>query len=185
MNKIIEIKLSELPMKEITEFKNFQGNLKKLSEANAKKLKNSLIKRGFNTPVFIWKGHDYILNGHQRIFVLREMLKDGYSLMKSGIETTKIPYIEIEAKDKKEAGELILQFDSKYGDTTKEGLQDFITDFELDIPDLKFNMNLSVNLDKVEIALPKTEEESNCVDKLGSLVVECPECHYKFKRSTR
>jgi DNA modification methylase len=150
MKKVIEITLSELPMKEISEFKNFQGHLKKLSTENYKKLKESFLKRGFNTPIFVWKDNDFILDGHARVMALRDMMREGYSLEKNGIETTKVPYIEIVAKDKKEAAELVLQFSSKYNEITEEGLKDFIKDFNLEISDIKMSLNLDINLNKVE-----------------------------------
>ena len=187
MKKIIEIKL-ELPMKELNEFQNFQGHLKKLSESNLKKLKESIKRRGFNVPIFIWKNKNYILDGHARLIAIKELIKEGYSLEKNGIETSKLPFVEIEAKDKKEAGELVLQFSSEYHEMTEEGLKDFIKDFKLDIPELKLNLNLDINLTKVnEFNKENNTEKDNTenVEKLGNIVVQCPKCKHRFKRGIK
>ncbi len=108
--------------------KTFQGDLKEMSEANAGKLKASILKYGWVAPVFVWGG-DYILDGHGRLLVLGELLKDGYTI-------GDIPIVDIEAQTKKEAAEILLAINSKYQTITDEGLYQFMHDMDLKIEDL-------------------------------------------------
>jgi len=110
-----------LPLEKLTVI---QGDLKKLSEMNIEKLKKSILKYGFSAPIFIWesgikKPKYNILDGTQRVTVLKMMQKDGY----------KIPdllVVYISAKNKKEAMEKLLHITSQYGEFDREGLDSFL-----------------------------------------------------------
>jgi hypothetical protein len=99
------------------------NSFKDLSEKNFDKLTNSFKIHGFITPYFVWKDKDkhYILDGHQRTRVLSRLEPNGLE----------VPYIEVEAKSKKEAAEKLLAIDSRYGKRTSEGEQEFIDIFEI------------------------------------------------------
>ena len=60
----------------------FQDNLKTLPKEEFEKLKHSIEKHGFSFPVFVWRNHSkkYIIDGHQRLYVLKKMLEDGYEV---------------------------------------------------------------------------------------------------------
>jgi len=113
--------------------KNFQGNLKELRKAELAKLKSSIIKHGFSFPVFVWG--DQILDGHQRIFATKKLLKEGYKI-------GKIPVVEIEAKDRAEAAEKLLFLNSAYAKITDDGLYEFLNDNALKIEDFASDLNL-------------------------------------------
>jgi len=72
----------------IGKLKNFQGNLKELRADELEKLKRSILKYGFSFPVFVWQS--WIMDGHQRIFAVKELLKEGHTI-------GDIPVVEIEA----------------------------------------------------------------------------------------
>jgi hypothetical protein len=130
--EFIKMKVKGLPTLPIEEFENFQGKLKFLSPESAKKLKASMIKNGFNAPIFIWAGHKYILDGHQRIKVLLELYAEGYSLEGEPV----LPYVEIEAENEKQAAEMVLTYNSQYGHLDHTSLLEFAKTFELDIQSL-------------------------------------------------
>lgn len=111
----------------IEALENFQGNLKTLDPEQEAKARQSIIKHGFTFPVFIWGNR--IIDGHQRLFVVRKMLKDGYAV-------GPIPVDEIEAKDEKEAAEKLLVLNSRYGRITEDGMSEFIKNFKLDLSTL-------------------------------------------------
>lgn len=112
---------NNLKLVKISELKPLQGNLKDLSTENYNKLKNSLIKHGFNFPVFVWNG--YLIDGHQR---QRVMLKENWDL--------EIPVVEIQAENVEDAKEQLLKATSQYGKITIEGLDEFMPDWqELDV----------------------------------------------------
>jgi len=128
MDRIIKINVKGLKTKNIKKFKSFQGNLKEISEENLKKLKESIKRNGFNAPIFIWKDHNYILDGHQRIKAVDELIREEYTL-----KNFELPYVEIEAKDKKQAAEMVLSYNQQYGKITQEGFLEFKDAFQLDM----------------------------------------------------
>ena len=118
---------------DISELKFLQGNLKELREKEFNKLKKSIQKYGFRFPVFLW--NNYIIDGHQRVFVVSKMIENGYSI-------GKIPIVEIDAENEKEAKRLILLASSRYGGVTDDGLYEFIMTSELDFNELKEEIDL-------------------------------------------
>jgi len=71
----VEIKCQGAMTTSVANLKDFQGDLKDLSKLNYEKLKNEILTLGFSEPVSAWKAPDglFILNGHQRIRVLKQM----------------------------------------------------------------------------------------------------------------
>ena len=63
----------------------FQGDLKKLSEENFNKLRGKILNSGFNFAPHVFKTDNgyFILDGHQRIHVLKQLIKQGYQLCDS------------------------------------------------------------------------------------------------------
>ena len=122
MNIKISPTLLELPTIDYRTLKDFQGNLKDLTEKHYNKLKKSLGKQ-FDFPFFVWKdaeNNHWIFDGHQRHRVLSKELATPYEL----------PCIFIDAKDEKEAKKKLLALNSQYGTMTKEGFDEFTFDFE-------------------------------------------------------
>lgn len=115
----------------VADLKPFQGDLKEMSAESAGKLKASILKYGWRFPVFVWRDGktDWIHDGHGRVIVLEKMLKEGYVI-------DDLPVVDIQAKDRKEAAELLLAVNSKYQTITDEGLHQFMVDMELDMEDL-------------------------------------------------
>lgn len=119
----------------IESFNTFQGGLKKLDKKNLKRLKESIIKKGFTAPLFIWKGN--ILDGHQRKTALQSLSEDGYII-------PDVPYVEIEAENEKDAKEILLTYVSQYADVTNSGLEDFIKEAGLNALELDAFTNLDL-----------------------------------------
>jgi DNA modification methylase len=123
----ISDKLKTLPLKKLSEIKDLQGNLKDLSETNFNKLKQSIEEHGFKFPFYVWfdkKGVCWTLDGHQRKRVISSVYGD-----------VEVPYIEVEAKDKKDAKKQILLISSQYGEVTKDGFDEFSFDIEKEFID--------------------------------------------------
>ena len=127
-NKKISVRCKGNRYLPFDKLKTFQGALKEMSEANAGKLKQSILKYGWVAPVFVWGG-DYILDGHGRLLVLGELLKDGYTI-------GDLPIVDIEAQTKKEAAEILLAINSKYQTITDDGFYQFMHEMDLGIEDL-------------------------------------------------
>jgi DNA modification methylase len=137
---MIEVKNpNNLKTAHIDSFKPLQGELKDLSQENYNKLKNSILKHGFNIPVFVWNG--YLLDGHQR---QRVLLQEGWNV--------EVPYVEIEAETELEAKEILLKITSQYGKITLEGLDDFYPEWQ----------ELDINFDAISIL--DTEEPQEVIE---------------------
>jgi len=126
------------------ELKAFQGNLKEMSKDNFLKLRNLILKHGWIAPVFVWNKNK-ILDGHGRLLVLGELLKEGYSI-------DKIPVVDIEAKTKKEAAEILLAINSHFQSITDQGLYEFMATMEIDLSGLQDFVLPDINLDKFELS---------------------------------
>ena len=99
-----------------------------MQPAEAEKLKASILRYGWVAPVFVWNKNE-ILDGHGRLLVLGELLKEGYTI-------GDLPVVDIEARTKKEAAEILLAINSKYQTITDEGLYQFMNEMDLGIEDL-------------------------------------------------
>jgi len=161
------------------DFKNLkplQGDLKReITDEAKEKLKNSILKHGFFVPAFVWNdnGKNYILDAHQRQKVLLDLEREGY-------EIPEIPIVEIQAKDRKDAAEKLLQINSRYGtinpDTTF--FEEFNIDLsfinEIEIPELDILSDKNINIDDFfsdEDSKPKEDKKK----------VICPECGTEFE----
>jgi DNA modification methylase len=140
----------------------FQGELKKLSAKNMRKLQASILKHGFTAPIFVWEhdGRNMILDGHQRLAALLDLRAKGYDI-------PLLPVAYIEAKDEREAKEKLLYITSQYGEFTMEGLDAFITEAGLDLSNLgdirlvdgEFSMN------QLDVG-PDTEGDDEVVEQV-------------------
>ncbi len=154
MNTQITIhNLSALPVIDYRNVKPLQGNLKDLTKTRYKKLLNTLKRRGFTTPLFIWRDIDdtcWLLDGHQRVRVMTaENINDHGSY--------EVPYVLIPAANLFEAKEQLLEITSEYGHMTVEGLEEFA--FEIDLDDLDIHFE-AVDVDKL-IGPPDDEEDED------------------------
>ena len=114
-----------------------------MKEPEYKKLRKSIEKYGFRFPVFVW--NNCILDGHQRVFTINRMITEGWSIVK-------IPVVDIEADNEKEAKKLLLLVSSRYGHVTEEGFYEFLSLSDLDWEELKTEIDLP------EIDIKKFEE---------------------------
>jgi len=132
MSKIIEIKCVGAGVLSLDELEPFQGDLKLLDKKNYERLKKEIILRGFSEPISVWtapNGTHKILNGHQRVRVVREMVeKEGYFICRGESEEalTTLPVSFVEAADEKEAKLKVLGLTSQYGDLNGDGLYKFL-----------------------------------------------------------
>lgn len=131
---VIAIKCKGTHAYDPDELTDFQGNLKALAERQRKQLKRSLQKHGFRIPLFTWKKN--ILDGHQRVKVIQEMIADGWKL------AGPLPAVEIPASNKREAKQILLQIVATYGAVTYEGIHDFSVEANLDLSQMMNSVTL-------------------------------------------
>jgi hypothetical protein len=143
-----------LPLDAIEEF---QGSLKKRSKADIEKIIVSIKKYGFSFPFFIWNGtgHNYCLDGHGRIQALA-------AVREAGEDLPLFPVIYVEAFDEAEAKQKLLRLNSRYGDITQEGFEEFIADIGVEFEELRIP---EVDLDLLNE--PKDKEKEKVEHKPG------------------
>lgn len=162
--KVIQIRCKGTHSLPLDSLQNFQGNLKELRESEYRKLRKSIEKYGFRFPIFVWG--NFILDGHQRIFTLKKMVGEGWSI-------DPIPVIEIEADNEREAKRLVLLISSRYGHVTDEGLYEFIMTSEFNFDELKEEVDLpEIDFDKFEKSYFEEKEDPSIVpDKDENILI--------------
>lgn len=99
----------------------FQGELKRLDRADYEGLRNTLIDEGFSFTIHVWQneGHNYIIDGHQRLAALKQMREQ---------EQWQIPELPVSivfADDFAKAKRKVLAGASTYGRMSAESLYEF------------------------------------------------------------
>jgi len=174
--KIKILNPNNLPTIPYSKLEDFQRDLKKrITEEALDKLKKSILKHGIFVPKFVYKenGKYLTMDGHQTKKALISLEVDGY-------EIPEIPIVEIQAKDRKDAAEKLLQINSRYGtinpDTTF--FEEFNIDLsfinEIEIPELDILSDKNINIDDFF-----TDEDSK--PKEDKKKVICPECGTEFE----
>jgi hypothetical protein len=145
MKKNIEIKVQSCLILQPDSLHDFQGGLKSLSTVNFERLKNSLIRKGFTLAIHVWEAPDgrmMIIDGHQRMRVVKEMMKEGWTI-------EGIPCVQVIADSHQEAKEKLLAGVSVYGDIDTDELYRELEENQIDVEKLKdeFAVN-KVNAEK-------------------------------------
>jgi DNA modification methylase len=121
------------------------NTLKDAKKRDVTKLKNSMIKRGFSIPVFVWE--KFVIDGTGRKKAVTELIAEGYTF-------DSIPYVELTAKDMSEAKQMALEISSQYGKITDESFKEYTLDFEVDFD----TMNIQ-GYDKDKYAEPEEKDD--------------------------
>jgi hypothetical protein len=165
---IVVHNLSSLPTVNYHDLTILQGDLKTLKEEDKRKLCKSIIKHGFFVPAFVWRfeGKIYILDATQRYYSLEALEEHGYTI-------PNIPYVEIPAKDKKDASEKLLQITSRYGKINPETT--FFEDFKIDLDYIN-----EIAIPELDIKFEPLKEETTENEHDEKTKNECPKCGYKW-----
>lgn len=118
-----------LPHQKLIEY---QGELKILDEFNYEKLRKNILTDGFSAPIFVWPNQDkfYILDGHQRIRVIRVLAAEGYII-------PDLPVVLIHAKDHDDAKKRLLSLTSQFGKVDGQGLYEYLIKNNIDPRELE------------------------------------------------
>ena len=160
-----------------------QGNFKSLSKSSAQKLRASILQEGFADPIRVWvsggkmKKHN-IIDGTQRITVMRQMRDEGYDI-------PPLPIDYIEAKTRKEAVRKIIALSSQFGDIDIHGLDELLADGSIKIEDVSSFARLMKG-GEIKVIEPNfepaTQEKQGRLDQiLKKRLITCPECGHEFK----
>lgn len=132
LNKQIKIECESKEVCDIEDMRDFQGNLKSLSEIQYEKLKSEIINEGFSFPISIWKhkSDNFILDGHQRRKTLVRMREQGWDI-------PAVPVNIVKANSIKQAKRKLLTGAGSYGKVEREGLYDFLDSSGLEFDEIE------------------------------------------------
>ncbi len=124
-----------VPLDQLVEL---QGDLKTLSKEEYEKLRGAILKQGFSFAPHVWKnkGTFYLLDGHQRVRVVRRLVEE------EGYEAPQLPVSLVDAKDMHEAKLKLLAAASAYGKGNPDGLAAFLQDSGISTEELSSVLNL-------------------------------------------
>lgn len=145
MSKVIRIACKSNDTIDWHLIKPLQGEYKTLTDENLDKLCRLIIKRGIRYPSFVSKIEDdvWAIDTHQRLKAYEELERRGYTV-------PPIPIDWIEAKDKDEAKQLLLECDSRFGKAQQEGFNELISDLDTDFLDDLEIPDIDISLDDEE-----------------------------------
>jgi len=160
--------------------KPLQGNYKKRSPEQIDKLCSLLIKRGIRFPSFIAKIDDdvWAIDTHGRMLAFAELERREYTI-------PPVPVVYIHAKDKREAKQLLLECDSRYGTATQEGFEEFTDDLDVSAFNDEQDMNRFYNnlelpdifgLERQDLELEVEDSDFIKHEELIKKVKHCPKC---------
>ena len=163
MSKSVRIECEGAATLPFSTLEEFQGDLKTLSTRNYRRLKKDILELGFSFPISIWRnGGNKIIDGHQRLRTVRQMVKEGY-------ECPLLPVNWVEAKDEVEAKRKVLAGASQFGEMTVEGLEEQMSLADFQWPDIEANFRFP------DIEIPQSDETKKVEFDAKEKKV-CPHC---------
>jgi len=159
----ISNKVKNLKNISVDEFLKLEFNKLKSEDRNVKKLVEAIKKSGFSFPIFLWKDHDYVIDGMGRKLAVEALIKDGHTIKE-------IPCVEIEADTLEEAKQKTLEVSSQFGDITVDSLKEFSKDFDINFDTIQignFSMDDMVEPTPKDDEIPEVPKEAK--SKLGDL----------------
>lgn len=181
--KEIQIKCQGAATLELEQIEPFQGNLKELSKGDYNKLRKQIIELGFSEPIGVWKheGKYKCISGHQRVRVLTELKRS------EGYKIPRIPVSFIEAETEHEAKKKILAMAAQFGALTGQGLFEFASLNNIDLPTLEDFRFPEINIDnfKAEFFDMPLESDKDGAKELNESDFSefehtCPKCGFEF-----
>lgn len=123
---------------DLDEFTELQGELKSLSTDNYAKLRDEILTDGFSFTPHVWHngGKNYIVDGHQRLRTVRQMVE------KEGYFCPPIPVSYVMAENLNHAKRKVLAAASQYGVIERQGLYEFMTGAEITLAEVDTSFRL-------------------------------------------
>ena len=139
------------------------------NDYHSEKTKQSIIENGFSRAIYVWLNPEdqqtYIIDGHLRTDLLKELVNDGYDV------PDRLNCTFLDLPDKQTAIKYLLQvFNQKTNPISQKALGDWFDELDLSIPEL----NLQIDALHIELDDIKLEESENKIDNQKFMVsVEC------------
>lgn len=155
---------------------DFQGELKVLTDEDFKKFKRIILKHGITAAVYVWrqkkdksvKVTNYILDGHQRLKILKALRAEGWKV-------PDVPVAYVDAPTREIAKEILLSHVSTYGKVTRDGLDMYMLDAGLEMGDMAEMVSIgNMSFDALDTEPGLNEEEIKPYDKINILISFSP-----------
>lgn len=187
--KIIRVECSYSALLPLEQIRDFQGNLKTLSEAAYQSLRQKIIDHGFSFPEAVWVENQdneqavvWCLDGHQRNATVKRMIEE------EGFAISGIPVFFVKAKDRKEAKLKLLSAVAQFGKVTYEGLFEFAREADITLPEVESFVLPEIKFEVLRTeyyGLPSGKEEKQGSQELErksftKFSQECPKCGFSF-----
>lgn len=137
MKKMLKITVEGQDAIPVADLEPFQGELKHLEKAEYERLRNGLIEYGFSFVIHVWsnKGKNYVIDGHQRLFVVKQMAEvEGWTI-------PNLPVARVKAANFGEAKRKVLAAASQYGKMTQESLMEYMRAAEIPYDEIVANFH--------------------------------------------
>ena len=191
-DKTILIRCDYTELLTVEQLEEFQGDLKKHTPQERRKLKDEIKQLGWTAPLYLWfdttKGEKTakILDGHQRLGASTELVEEGW-VIKDAEGKEGIPVIYIKADTEQEAADILLGYNTSFAKITTDGLVAFAQQFNLDLEKLQQTKPLNgVNYNEVVKKLatldvdgiaeqiePEYEIVANFQESYNSVIIFC------------
>lgn len=181
--KYIRINCTATDFLPLGSLKPFQGKFKILPDLERAKLKAQLLKQGLCEPIMVWKdgGKRFIVDGHQRQEVLKELIADGYAMdHPDGIETVPVNYANADNKD--DAMRILLTLAGTYGRLNRKHLAKFQQSYGITAQEMD-----QLSFPELDLApIEEVGKAKNVSFQAGGKpkLVKCPECEHVFDAKT-
>ena len=163
INMPVRVKIKDITLDET--------NPNEMTEADMKALMESIKRDGFDDPIITNKDL-VVADGHHRVIAARRL----------GMSEISAVVLDMDEVSRRRIRQVRNKLKGKHD--KKKDLADFEWFKEQHaIPELKAFLPGEIN--NIDLALEPPEikdDKTDNVSKLGSLVVECPNCKHKFKR---
>ena len=134
------------------------------------KTKKSIIENGFARAIYVWQDQEdiYIVDGHLRSDVLRELKNDGYEIPE------KLNCTFLDLPDKTTAIKYLLQvFNQKTNPINHFNMENWLGDLEINLA-----TDLKIDIEELHVELPEIEEEAEEQEEVKE--DEVPEVKHNF-----
>jgi len=149
----------------------FQGELKVRSSEDYDRIMHSIYKYGIAFPFFVWKKGrlNYILDGHGRTGALKRERE-------RGVTVPALPVIYVQAENEEAAKNLLLRLNSRYGEITIDGINDFLSGVDIDLAEI----NIPELPDLAEQLDALLEDANDGGHNNPEFLLFCPECGEQY-----
>lgn len=170
---LLKIRFDGTDYEKLEDLHDFQDGAKLMSNKELQCLQHELMTVGFISPVIVWqeKGKNYILDGHQRVEAVKDLVDKGHLLN----PVPGLPVTRVHAESREEAKRMLLGLISQYGQIDGKKLKKLIKQADMSESEAQFSFSFVGVMEAANKPKDSGEEEVSFKTKL----LRCPKCGYE------